>query len=178
MKFYINRKVEQKKLDDTLKSHRLWVIGRGGKQADLQEADLRGADLRDADLREACLRGIDLEGAILHGADFQNSNLQDADFRRADLRGTDFSGTYLYGAIFIDALHAPITMHISPWDILIHDGQMQIGCEKHPFKDWKSFSDEEIGEMHSNASQFWDEHKNMLLAACDIYEKKKENKNG
>ena len=47
--------MEQKKLNEILDSHRLWLSDNGGKRADLQGADLREAYLRGADLDYSCL---------------------------------------------------------------------------------------------------------------------------
>lgn len=46
--------MEQKKLDEILRLHKMWLEGKeGGERANLQGANLRDADLRDADLRGA-----------------------------------------------------------------------------------------------------------------------------
>ena len=42
-------------LQQILAEHRDWVVGEGGKRADLQGANLQGADLRRANLRDANL---------------------------------------------------------------------------------------------------------------------------
>lgn len=70
---------------------------------DLQAAILDGADLRNAkmsgaDLRHATLTGADLRGADLSHADLTNADLTNADFRGAELTGTKLEGAKRAGA--------------------------------------------------------------------------------
>ena len=48
-----------------LEDHKKWVLGEGGKRADLSRADLSGAVLHGADLSGAVLRGAVLSAAVL-----------------------------------------------------------------------------------------------------------------
>ncbi|HGH3159739.1 pentapeptide repeat-containing protein [Acinetobacter baumannii] len=108
--------------------------------ADLYDANLRGADLRDANLRDADLRGANLRGADLYGA---------------DLRGAKAAPLFVYGLC---------------WDVIISGlGKMRIGCQEHSVADWKSFDDARITRMDSEALEFWNQHKLMLLNMCDSY---------
>lgn len=78
--------MEQEKLDEIFKKHKLWLEKvPGGERADLREADLRWADLKEADLRWADLRGADLRGADLREADLKGANLREADLQGATL---------------------------------------------------------------------------------------------
>ncbi|TQF19462.1 pentapeptide repeat-containing protein [Acinetobacter baumannii] len=118
--------------------------------ANLRGANLRGADLSGADLRSANLRGADLRGADLSGAD-----LSGADLRSADLRSAKASPLIVYGL---------------RWDVIINGlGKMRIGCQEHSVEDWKSFDDARITRMDSEALEFWNQHKSMLLNMCDSY---------
>ena len=91
--------MEQKKLDEILRLHKMWLNGEEeGERADLRDADLRGADLRDADLRDADLRDADLRDAELRDADLRDADLRGAELRDADLRGADLRGAELRGA--------------------------------------------------------------------------------
>lgn len=78
-------------LNNILDAHKFWLLGLGGRKADLSGADLSGADLiysnlMDADLRNANLSGADLKHASLRYADLRGANLMDADLMDADLR--------------------------------------------------------------------------------------------
>ncbi|EHU1626660.1 pentapeptide repeat-containing protein [Acinetobacter baumannii] len=109
------------------------------------DADLRGADLRDADLR----------GANLFGANLRGANLRGANLRDADLRG---------------AKAAPLIVYGLRWNVIISGlGKMRIGCQEHSVEDWKSFDDARITRMDSEALEFWNQHKSMLLNMCDSY---------
>ena len=93
-----------------LEVHKKWLLGEGGKRANLRGAGLHGADLRGAvlsgavlhgavlrgaDLSGANLRGADLRGAVLRGANLRGADLRGADLRWADLRGADLRGADL-----------------------------------------------------------------------------------
>ncbi|HCJ0466523.1 TPA: pentapeptide repeat-containing protein [Acinetobacter baumannii] len=119
------------------------------------DADLSGANLRDANLRGADLRGADLS---------------DADLRGADLRGADLSGANLRGADLYGAKAAPLIVYGLRWNVIISGlGKMRIGCQEHSVEDWKSFDDARITRMDSEALEFWNQHKSMLLNMCDSY---------
>ncbi len=138
--------------------------------ANLRGADLRDANLRDADLRGANLRGADLRGANLRGADLRGADLRDANLRDADLRGANLRGADLYGADLRGAKAAPLFVYGLCWDVIISGlGKMRIGCQEHSVADWKSFDDARITRMDSEALEFWNQHKLMLLNMCDSY---------
>ncbi|MCJ9147506.1 pentapeptide repeat-containing protein [Acinetobacter baumannii] len=138
--------------------------------ADLRGADLRGADLRGANLRGANLRGADLRGADLRGANLRGANLRGADLRGANLRGANLYGANLYGANLRGAKAAPLIVYGLRWDVVISGlGEMRIGCQEHGVEDWKSFDDARIARMDSEALEFWNQHKSMLLNMCDSY---------
>jgi uncharacterized protein YjbI with pentapeptide repeats len=142
----------------------------------LHDADLRGANLRDADLRDADLRGANLFGANLRdanlfGADLFDANLfganlRGADLFDADLRGADLRGADLFGEILTKT---PISILNLTWDILITEGYMRIGCQRHTHAEWEAFTDEAIADMESRASEFWKANREWLLAACKAH---------
>ncbi|MFE8099908.1 pentapeptide repeat-containing protein [Acinetobacter baumannii] len=135
------------------------------RDADLRDANLRGADLRGADLRDADLRDADLRDANLRGADLRGADLRDADLRDANLRGADLRDADLRGA-----KAAPLIVYGLRWNVIISGlGKMRIGCQEHSVEDWKSFDDARITRMDSEALEFWNQHKSMLLNMCDSY---------
>lgn len=112
------KKITRKELDEILEQHELWLLGKGGKKADLSYTDLScislsGIDLRDADLsytdlsytnlRSSILRNVDLRGAILRGADLWKIDLRDADLRNADLSDIHLRDANLSGADLANA---------------------------------------------------------------------------
>ena len=121
------------------------------KQADLQGADLQGAYLQGADLQ-----GADLKGAYLRGAHL----------RGVDLQGVDLQGTYLNG----EKLNkAPLMMQGFKWDILISKKQILIGCQTHEAEKWFNFKDAEIEAMHSDALDWWNDHKKLIQSAWELH---------
>ncbi|HCJ0355570.1 pentapeptide repeat-containing protein [Acinetobacter baumannii] len=140
------------------------------RDANLRGADLSDADLRGADLRDANLRGADLSDADLRGADLRGADLSDADLRGANLRGADLSDADLRGADLSDAKAAPLIVYGLRWNVIISGlGKMRIGCQEHEVSEWKSFDDARITRMDSEALEFWNQYKSMLLNMCDSY---------
>ncbi|TPS54648.1 pentapeptide repeat-containing protein [Acinetobacter baumannii] len=93
--------------------------------------------------------------ANLRGADLYGADLYDAKLRGADLRGAKAAPLFVYGLC---------------WDVIISGlGKMRIGCQEHSVADWKSFDDARITRMDSEALEFWNQHKLMLLNMCDSY---------
>ncbi|HGF9306588.1 TPA: pentapeptide repeat-containing protein [Acinetobacter baumannii] len=138
--------------------------------ADLSGANLSGADLSGADLYGANLSCADLSGANLSGANLSGADLRDANLRDANLRGADLSGADLYGANLSCAKASPLIVYGLRWDVIISGlGKMRIGCQEHSIEDWKSFDDARITGMDSEALEFWNQHKSMLLNMCDSY---------
>ena len=86
--------MEQKKLDEILRLHKMWLNG----EEEGERAVLRGADLRDANLQGAALQGADLQGADLRYANLRDANLRDANLRGAALRYADLRDANLQGA--------------------------------------------------------------------------------
>lgn len=65
--------------------------------------DLKGADLRGAEFDNAFLQGVMLNKAIVDGASFYNAQLQGSRGHYAFFRKANLSGTYLDGTEFIGA---------------------------------------------------------------------------
>ena len=105
------------------------------------------------------------EAAIAADADLRGADLRGANLSGANLRGANLSGANLSGA-----KAAPLVIYGLRWDVVINGtGDMRIGCQNHKVEEWKSFDDERISLMDSNALDFWNQHKLMLLSMCDSY---------
>jgi uncharacterized protein YjbI with pentapeptide repeats len=146
--------------------------------ADLRGANLRGANLRGADLYGANLRGANLRGADLYGANLRGANLRGADLYGADLRGADLYGADLRGANLYGAnldgeklVITPIQIGGLYWSVLISEGYMRIGCERHEHKEWAAFDENRIARMDSHASEFWAQWGKTLLQMCKTHRK-------
>lgn len=66
--------------------------------ANLLKADFQNADLRLADFRGAILRGANFQGADLRGANFYGTNLRHTVFKDANLQDVDFRKAFLASA--------------------------------------------------------------------------------
>src|SRR5574343_626497 len=138
-----------------------------GKVIFISNADsLRVAELRYANLEGANLTGTNLEGANLTGANLRGANLSFANLEGANLTGAnlylaDLSFANLHNVTGINVIHG------LKWDVLISYNRLKIGCQEHSHDEWKSFSDEDISEMHDEALQFWTKYKIMLIAMCE-----------
>ncbi|MEA1231065.1 pentapeptide repeat-containing protein, partial [Acinetobacter sp. IRS14] len=106
----------------------------------------------------------------LRGANLRGANLRGANLRDANLRGANLYGANLYGANLRGAKAAQLIVYGLRWDVIISGlGKMRIGCQEHSVEDWKSFDDARITSMDSEALEFWNQHKSMLLNMCDSY---------
>ena len=81
--------MEASELKEILEQHKLWIDGKGGKCADLEDTNLTGANLIGANLTDANLTGANLRAASLWGANLTDANL---------------TGTILWGANLTDAI--------------------------------------------------------------------------
>jgi uncharacterized protein YjbI with pentapeptide repeats len=138
------------------------------RAANLRAADLRGADLSDADLRNADLSDADLRGANLRAADLRGADLSGANLRAADLRGADLSGANLRGADINGEkiTRVPVQIANLRWDVLITEGYLRIGCQRHTHAEWAAFDDATIAGMDEDAADFWAQWKAPLLVMC------------
>ena len=131
---------------------------------DIPEGMESGMIARHA-LEEAVANGANLRDANLRGANLWGANLRDANLRGANLRGANLWG----------AKDAPLITTSLRWPIYISGtGMMRIGCQNHSVESWKNFTDEEIKRMDSDALDFWNKYKTMLLVACDTHVHAKE----
>ena len=125
----------------------------------LEKAVESGANLSDANLSDAYLSGAYLRGANLSGA-----NLSDA-----YLSGANLSGAYLSGANLENEklTKAPILIGNLTWAVLITEGYMRIGCQRHTHAEWAAFDDDTIKRMDvRKAPKFWASYKTAMLALC------------
>tara|TARA_R110002096_G_scaffold16876_9_gene57504 strand:+ start:1687 stop:2223 length:537 start_codon:yes stop_codon:yes gene_type:complete len=147
-----------------LELHKLWIVSknRKGRRANLRGADLRGADLRGADLREA----------NLCEANLCEANLREADLCGADLRGADLCGADLCGANLWNTLgnnKEVRSLQLSTYQVTWTKLSVQIGCQKHTWEEWLTFSDRRIHDMDKNALVWWKTNKEILTALLNTF---------
>lgn len=128
----------------------------------LFEQEGSGRSLRNT-LESAVRAGANLCGANLDGANLCGANLRGANLRGADLRGANLCGANLCGEIL---KRTPLTVAGLRWFVLITDGFLRIGCQRHSHADWANFSDEQIAQMDSSASAIRATWKAPLLSMC------------
>ena len=121
---------------------------------------IEGADLQYADLREANLQGANLRGANLRGANLRGANLREANLRGANLQYADLRGASLPTEV--------IRLGGMRWDVTILYGYMRIGCQHHHVDDWDKFTNDEISNMDSEALEFWQANKQMLITIANF----------
>ena len=164
--------------DANLEGANLWganLEGANLEGANLRRANLWGANLWDANLWGANLEGANLRDANLEGANLEGANLRDANLWGANLRDANLEGANLRDANLWGAKNAPVIINGLRWMVYINGaGMMRIGCQNHSVERWKGFSDELISRMDSDALEFWNKYKVMLLAVCDTHIHKEE----
>lgn len=131
--------------------------------------------IRDA-VERANLIGANLSGANLSGADLIGASLGGANLSRANLSGANLSGANLSRACLGGEILciAPISISNLYWPVLITEGFMTIGCERHNHEEWDKFTDTDIIKMHDHALEFWVIWKDPLLAMCKVHAKESE----
>jgi hypothetical protein len=138
-----------RQLQTVINKHRKWLNDEaGGARANLAGANLDGANLAGANLAGANLAGANLAGANLAGA-----NLAGANLAGANLAGANLDVSSLWGTIG-NSKHIK-TVQTDNWTVVYTATEMQIGCQRHPLKDWWKFDDEEIDSMSGSALEWW-----------------------
>ncbi len=134
----------------------------------LESAAKSGANLSGANLSGANLSWANLSWANLSRANLSGANLSGAYLSGAYLSGADLSGAYLSGAKIDgeDVTLTPISICGLEWFVLITDGYMRIGCQRHTHSEWVEFSESQIAEMSDSACEFWSQWKAPLLSMC------------
>ena len=137
----------------------------------LTGAVLFGCDVPDAHSGMAArfaLEKATQSGANLSGADLSCANLYGANLSGANLYGADLYGADLYGAKIDgeEIKKLPVQIGGLAWDVLITEGFMRIGCQRHTHEAWAEFGPDEIHDMAGNATEFWEQWKAILLSIC------------
>ena len=104
----------------------------------------------------------DLSGANLSGADLRHADLRGANLRGAHLRGANLSGADL------------IVLQMDLWTSYITTNHIRIGCQSHTLSEWENFTDEEISSMHTDALEYWNRNKEVIIALCKRFDNKGE----
>lgn len=99
-----------------------------------------------------------LARAYLAGANLDGANLAGANLARANLYGANLYGEAL--------TKAPLSLLNLTWPVLITEGYMRIGCQRHAHSEWADFDSAAIGRMESRASYFWTQWRDVLLTMC------------
>jgi uncharacterized protein YjbI with pentapeptide repeats len=164
--------------EEMYNQHQLWIENHNcGKRLDLSDANLYSVDLRYtnlsiAELSNTNLSYSDLSNSYLRrsnlfGADLRRSNLSDADLTCSNLSDAVLTGANLSGAsirfckpdgIRIKRINLPL------YEVNILDNQIvSIGCKQYHIDTWKSFSDDQIDQMDTDALQWWNTYKQSIF---------------
>ena len=117
-----------------------------------------------------------LTGAVLFECDVPDAHSGMAArfaLEKATQSGANLSGADLCGANLCDAKidgeeikKPPVQIGGLAWDVLITEGFMRIGCQRHTHEAWAEFGPDEIHDMEGNATEFWEQWKSILLSIC------------
>ena len=127
----------------------------------LTGAVLFGCDVPDA--HSGMAARFALEKATQSRADLSRANLSGADLCGANLYGADLSRAKIDGE---EIKKPPVQIGGLAWDVLITEGFMRIGCQRHTHEAWAEFGPDEIHDMAGNATEFWEQWKAILLSIC------------
>ena len=138
-----------------------WLTGAVLFECDVPDAH-SGMAARFA-LEKATQSGANLSGADLSGANLYGANLSGANLYGADLYGADLYGAKIDGE---EIKKLPVQIGGLAWDVLITEGFMRIGCQRHTHEAWAEFGPDEIHDMAVDATEFWEQWKAILLSIC------------
>ena len=132
----------------------------------LTGAVLFGCDVPDA--HSGMAARFALEKATQSRADLSRANLSGADLSGANLSRANLCGAYLSRAKIDgeEIKKPPVQIGGLAWDVLITEGFMRIGCQRHTHEAWAEFGPDEIHDMAGNATEFWEQWKAILLSIC------------
>jgi hypothetical protein len=135
--------------------------------ANLNGANLNGANLYGVNLKGANLKGANLYGAYLEGANLEGANLYGANLYGAKLGGADLNGANLEG---VNGVNEYIKcVQIEAYPITYTAEILQIGCERHPIEDWRTFGCHRIVAMDGKgALKFWAKYKNWIFQTIEL----------
>ena len=94
-----------------------------------------------------------------------------ADLSRANLYGADLSKANLYGANLSGAngnMKQIKSIMIDAWPVTYTTQILQIGCQRHPIEDWKTFDDNKISKMHNHALNWWKKYKELIFQEIEL----------
>ena len=133
-------------------------------RANLVRANLYGANLYGANLEDANLYGANLVRANLYGANLYGANLV-----RANLYGANLEDANLYGANLEDAAITLLMGAHQRYSVIIINGDIKIGCERHSIEEWENFKQKEIIEMDGKeALKWWKQYKPIIIPLAKL----------
>jgi hypothetical protein len=117
-------------------------------------------------------------------ANLARARIEGTEFHWADLEGTNFKETFLpranfFGANLTDASYGSNVPMTKPpgcligfrWPVVLLDTHIKIGCELHLTTEWEAFSCQKIDKMHSEAQDWWWEHREVVLTLARLHAK-------
>ena len=84
------------------------------------------------------------------------ANLRDADLSNADLRGANLRYADL------------IVLSLDNYTAYVQRDNTRIGCEYHANNDWLKWEPDDVENMASDASDWWEKHKPIIVKAIEI----------
>jgi len=123
-------------------------------------------DIKSGMAVRAALERATTARANLAGANLAGANLARANLDRANLDGANLDGEKIS--------KAPLSLLNLRWSVLVSDGYLRIGCQRHKHEEWAEFDSDEIDDMHEDAAEFWAQWRAPLLAMCAAHAVKAE----
>jgi hypothetical protein len=112
-------------------------------------------------------------GSVLFSHDCQENSLR-ITLEMAVKARANLADAYLAGANLADETITiqPIKISGLTWPVLITDGYLRIGCQRHTHEQWQNFTDDEIRAMETGARLFWKSWKEPLMIMCKNHAEK------
>lgn len=155
-------KITQKELNIILDEHELWL---GSDLKQRKRADFTDKDLSGLDFSGRYLYMVKFVNANCEYANFTDADCEDVDFTNANCKGANFKGAELWETIGNNKQIKSLSMGF--YSVVYTKDSLQVGCQRHSFKEWLSFTDFEIDKMSPCALRWWMKFKEPLFKTIE-----------
>ena len=149
--------------DDPKDRETVFVEGHAMDNGDKAPGKASSYAFKSALLKMFLLETGENEESVFGQADGLDSVKFGANLDGANLDGANLSLANLDGEVLTKA---PLSLLNLTWHVLITEGYMSIGCQRHAHSEWSEFGIEAIERMESRAPEFWLQWRDVLLAMC------------
>jgi len=124
---------------------------------------MRGGVMWGGEMWGGEMWGGEMWGGVMWGGVMWGGEMRGGEMRGGEMWGGEMHGGEMRGDITKD----PIYIAGLYWPVTVCDTIMTIGCQSHPIEEWRAFTKKQIGDMDSNAHNFWSTYKDVIFTLID-----------